>query len=126
MLDERREIAFVDQKARRGMLKNRREFVWSEPDVQRHHDSAGQQDAEIAFQELMRVEAEVSYAISFRDAFRKQAGREALATLAELCISKAVLSADNAGLPTVEIDRAVQASYWREGNVHDWDCTECG
>ena len=49
MLDERREIGLVDQKARGGMVKNRREFERREPDIQRHHDSAGQQHPEIAF-----------------------------------------------------------------------------
>jgi len=49
----------------------------------------------------MGIETEVSNSITLFNAFGQQAGGEALTALAELSVSEAVLSADNASLVAV-------------------------
>ncbi len=115
---ERREIGFVDQHARLGMVQNGGEFERREPNIERHDDGAGQRNAEVAFQKLVVVEAEVGDAVARLDARGEQAGRQPLAAFAEFGIGEAAGAADDAGLFAVEIDGAIEAADRRQRHVH--------
>ena len=76
------------------MLDDAGEFDGGEPDIDGHHDGPGQQNAEVAFEELMIVEAEVRHPVAGLDAQGQQAGREAFAALAELPVCETAGAVD--------------------------------
>ena len=123
MIDQRGKIGLIDQDARRGVIQNGAEFKRRKPYVERHHDGAGERHSEIAFQKLMGIEAQVGNTIPLLDAFREQAGRQALAAFAELRVCETVLPANYAFFAAVKVDGAVQTTHRREGHVHLSDCT---
>ncbi len=68
LLHQRREVIFKQQHARAGMIQDVFQLQRRQPDVQRHHDGARQHHSVIAFQQLMRVEAEIGDAVAALDA----------------------------------------------------------
>ena len=66
------------------MLHDGAQFGGRQADVERHHDGAGLRHAVIAFQQLVRVEAEIADAVARLHAGALQSGGQLLAALAEL------------------------------------------
>ena len=83
LFDQGREIGFENQDARFGMVEDGGQLDGGEPHVERHHDGARQRDAEVAFQQLVVVEAEIGDAVAGLDALGEQSGGEPFAALAE-------------------------------------------
>src|SRR5206468_9356671 len=81
LLDNRREIALEQQHARLGVIEDSDQFGRSEPHIQRHHNCARLDHAEVAFQKGMAVEAEICYPVAGLYSRPHQCGRETLATL---------------------------------------------
>ena len=50
-----------------------------EPDVERHDDARGSGRGEVAFQQLMGIEAQIGHAVAGEDAFGKQSEGQAFA-----------------------------------------------
>ena len=89
------------------MVEYRSQLEGREPHIERHDDGAGEQHAEVTFQKLVRIEAEIRDAVALLNAFGKQAGGQALAPLAELAVGEAMFPADDSGLAAVKIDGPV-------------------
>ena len=75
--------------------------------------------AEVAFEQLVRVEAEERDAIAGYDSFGKQTEGEPLDALAELGVGEASFPADHAGLPAEKINSPIERPNWRQRYVHD-------
>ena len=118
LLDEGREIGFIDEDARFGVVKDAGQFRCGEAHVERHDGGADERGGEIAFEQLVGIETEVGDAVAGKDAFGEQSEGEAFDAFAEFGIRKAALAADNAGLLSVEVYCAVERSHWRKRHVH--------
>ena len=77
------------------MAQDRAQFRRREPHVERHHHGVGLGHAEVAFEQLVGVEAEVADAVAGLDAAAGQGGGQPLAALAELGVSEPLRSADD-------------------------------
>ena len=73
---------------------------------------------EIAFEQLVGIEAEVGDAVAGEDAFGEQSEGEAFDAFAEFGVGEAAVPADHAGLLSVEVYCAVERSNWRKRHVH--------
>ena len=82
--DDGRKIVLEDGHFRARMAQNRGQLRFGKADVQRHHDGARLDHAEVAFEQLVVVVAEVRHAIASRDAELLQAGGQPLRALSEL------------------------------------------
>ena len=68
LFHQRREIGLVDQDARFGVVEDAGQFGGGEAHVERHDDGADEGRGEIAFQQLVGIEAEVGDAVAGKDA----------------------------------------------------------
>ena len=118
VLDEGREIGLVDEDARFGVVQDIGQFRGGEAHVERHDDGADERGGEIAFEQLVGIEAEVGDAVAGKDALGEQAEGEAFDAFAEFGVGEAAVSADDAGLLSVEVYCAVEGSHWRQWHVH--------
>ena len=105
--DRLAEVALVNQDARLGVVEDAGEFRRGQPHIERHYDGARQQDAEIAFQKLVIIEAQVGDAIAGLHSEGEESGRQALAALAEFPIGEAVRAAHHSDFGAIEIDSSI-------------------
>ena len=113
-----REVVLEDNHDRARMTKNRGQLRFGKADVERHQDRARLDHAEVAFEQLVVVVAEVGHAIARRDAELLQAGREPLRALSELGVGELPVPGDDADSGSVQIHGAMQAAKGRERNEH--------
>ena len=76
LLDQRSKLAFENQHAGAGVIKNGGQLGGLQAHVERHRDGSNQRRPVIAFQKLMIVEAEIGDAVAGADALGKQARRQ--------------------------------------------------
>src|SRR5262249_8890891 len=119
MLHQWREVIFENQHAGFGMIQDRSQFGGGETHVERHHDALRQGNSVITFQERIVTKAEISAAIAGAQTGCRKTGRQALATLTEFGISVTAISGNNAALPAIKIDAAIETAYRRKWNIHD-------
>ena len=79
-----REIVLEDDHLRARMTQDRGQLQLGKADVQRHQNGARLDHAEVAFEQLVVVVAEIRHAIAGRDAELLQAGGQPLRALSEL------------------------------------------
>ena len=100
------------------MVEDARQLHGGEPHVERHHDGADERCGEVAFQQLMCVEAQEGHAVAGQDSLGKQSEGQAFDTFAEFGVGEAPVTRDHAGLFSKEVYCAVERSNWRKGHVH--------
>ena len=88
--------------------------------VQRHYHRVRLDDAVIAFEKLVVIEAEIRDSIAGPDSPRVQRRRQPFTTLAELSVSEAPRSADYPDFSPVQIHRAMHAADRRQGHDHEF------
>ena len=64
VLDERREVVFKEHHAGFAMVQDLDQFRRGEANIERRHNCAGLNDAEVAFQQLVRIEAQIGDAVA--------------------------------------------------------------
>jgi len=93
-------------------------FKSRKPDIQRTQHSPRLWYSEIAFEQPVCIEAEISNAIARRDALGHQPGGQTFAPLPEFGIGKLMTAADHADFVGVKIHRAMQKAKRRERDEH--------
>src|SRR5437868_5023719 len=121
-----REIIFEHQKARLGMIEDSNQLRRSEADIQGHHYAARLNDAEVAFQELVVIEAEIGDSLAWLYPFGDERRGQPFTPLAKLAIGESALSAYHSNLVRIQIDGPVHASNGRQRYDHELSReTEC-
>ena len=119
LLHQRRKIIFEQQQACFRMVEDGDQLRLRQAHVQRHDDAARLDHAEIAFEELMVIEAEISDALAGPQSLRFQRRSQPLGARAELGIGETARTADDTDFLSVQIHRPMHASNRRQRHDHE-------
>ena len=112
------EVGLINHHAGFGVIEDARQLHGGEAHVERHGDGADERCSEVAFQQLMGIEAQIGHAIAGEDSLGEQSEGHAFDTFAELGVGEAPVTRDHAGLFPKEVYCAVERSNWCKGHVH--------
>lgn len=107
------------------MVHDRSQFRRLKPYVEGHNDAAGQRYAIVAFQKLVRIEAEVRDAIPRLESLCQKSSGESFAAFAELSVSETAVTGDDSCLSGVEINRSIEEADRRQRDIHRQAQMDC-